>query len=94
MKPWAIAIGVVVGIAIAFLVRHRRAPSERTEAIVLRDLMVRDDVRVDLYLPTPGKPAPWIVFADEAPRPTRQRKHSSGVESGWPWSRWPRPTAE
>ncbi len=68
MRRFAIAIGVVVGIAIALIVRHRRAPSERAEAVVLRGAMARAGVSVDLYLPAPGQPAPWIVFAEERPR--------------------------
>jgi len=70
VRRWAIAIGVVVGIAIAFIVRHWRAAPERTEAVVLRGVITQDNVLVDMYLPASRKPAPWLVFAEERARPS------------------------
>lgn len=71
MKRWAIAIafGFIAGIAMALWVRHRHGSSERTEAVVLRNAFERDGLRTDVYLPAPGKPAPWIVFAEDQARP-------------------------
>lgn len=67
MKSWAIAIGVVACVMAILFARRGRAPKESTA--VLRDVIVRDDVHVDVYLPSPRKPSPWVVFADERVSP-------------------------
>lgn len=67
MKSWTIAIGVIACVMAILFARHGRAPIE--SAVVLRNVIAKDDVHVDVYLPSPGKPAPWVVFADESMSP-------------------------
>ena len=46
---------------------------------VVHGLISHDDVRADLYLPTPGdKPAPWLVFAHERGWPAPDEKERVG----------------
>ena len=47
---------------------------------VLPELAGRDDVHVDLHLPTPGdKPAPWMIFAHERGWPAPDDKERTGA---------------
>jgi hypothetical protein len=72
VKGWSLAIGVVVGLAVLFLLRQRRADSPavgptdgRDTATVVRGVTARKDgAYVDVYLPA-GRPAPWIILADD-----------------------------
>jgi hypothetical protein len=51
-----------------------------SRASVIHDVLTRDDVHVDLYLPVPGeKAAPWLVFAHERGWPAPDDKERTGA---------------
>jgi hypothetical protein len=72
VRRLAIAIGLVVGLAMALLLRFRNAaspaltePRERKAATIVPGILAREGVRVDMYLPAESVPAPWIVLAED-----------------------------
>jgi len=67
----------VTGVAIG---ASMRSSPKRTEAVVLHDVVVRDDVvHVDLYLPVAEKPAPFVVLAHDRGFPAPDERARSAA---------------
>ena len=87
MRRWAVALGVLVGVVIGVVAAMRlrpapitTAPAQRSVAVVLHQVIARETVRVDLFLPKPGaSPAPWMVFAHERGWPAPDEKEREGA---------------
>jgi hypothetical protein len=84
VKRWAsvaaISVAIVTGIAVGASLRSAPA-AKRAEAVVMHDVVARDAVRVDLYLPVraANQQAPFVVIAHDRGFPAPDERARSAA---------------